>query len=130
MGKFFNHYKSDRAVSLAHPFNERSANPGTTLGIGLNLDVERHVGRNSSATPELPILFDAATFKATIKRKRCENAKSTLYFSFRHSFRMLAGMRTPSPAKSAISRRFRAMIADEHPVSVTSTVTVLSSRSL
>jgi len=30
MGKFFNHYKSDRAVGFAHPYNERSPEPGST----------------------------------------------------------------------------------------------------
>jgi len=45
MGKFFNHYKSDRAVGFAHPFNERSAESWHyTLGYrGYDLDVERHV---------------------------------------------------------------------------------------
>ncbi len=45
MGKFFNHYKSDRAVDFAHPYNERNPEPWHyTLGYrGYDLDVERHV---------------------------------------------------------------------------------------
>jgi hypothetical protein len=62
MGKFFNHYKSDRAVGFAHPYNERSPEPWQyTLGYrGYDLDVERHVslwlvGIHPRCT-ELPIL--------------------------------------------------------------------------
>ena len=41
MGKFFNHYISDRAVGLAHPYNERNPEPWHyTLGYrGYDLDV-------------------------------------------------------------------------------------------
>ena len=47
MGKFFNHYKSDRAVGFAHPFNERSAESWHyTLAPRLVM-----AGRDSSATP-------------------------------------------------------------------------------
>ncbi|MFZ0396674.1 MAG: hypothetical protein WAM06_01340 [Methyloceanibacter sp.] len=62
MGKFFNHYKSDRAVGFAHPFNERSAESWHhTLGYrGYDLDVERHVSLwlvgIHPRRPELPIL--------------------------------------------------------------------------
>jgi hypothetical protein len=62
MGKFFNHYKSDRAVGFAHPFNERSAESWHyTLGYrGYDLDVERHVSLwlvgIHPRLPELPIL--------------------------------------------------------------------------
>jgi hypothetical protein len=62
MGKFFNHYKSDRAVGFAHPYNERNPEPWQyTLGYrGYDLDVERHVSLwlvgIHPRRPELPIL--------------------------------------------------------------------------
>jgi len=62
MGKFFNHYKSDRAVGFAHPYNERNPEPWhCTLGYrGYDLDVERHVSLwlvgIHPRRPELPIL--------------------------------------------------------------------------
>jgi hypothetical protein len=62
VGKFFNHYKSDRAVGFAHPYNERNPEPWHyTLGYrGYDLDVERHVSLwlvgIHPRRPELPIL--------------------------------------------------------------------------
>jgi hypothetical protein len=102
MGKFFNHYKSDRAVGFAHPFNERSAESWHyTLGYrGYDWTwsaTSRYGWSGFIRDARNCRSFAAATFKATIKRKRCskQNAELTLYFWFRRQFfRMLVGMRT------------------------------------
>ena len=87
MGKFFNHYMPDRAVGFAHPYNERSAESWHyTLGYrGYDLAwsaTSRYGWSGFIRDARNCRSFDAAKFKATIKKKRCskQSAGLTLYF--------------------------------------------------
>ena len=101
MGKFFNHDMPDRAVGFAHPYTERSPNPGITRsGIAATTWTWSATSRDGWSgfiddVRNCPS-FGAARFKATIKRKRCskQNAELTLYFWLRRQFfRMLVRTR-------------------------------------
>jgi hypothetical protein len=93
MGKFFNHYKSDRAVGFAHPYNERNPEPWHyTLGYrGYDLDVERYVSLWLVGILHGVLncrFFGEARFKATIKRKRFSKQNAELTLCFCHSARV------------------------------------------